>query len=221
MLYRKTFYALVAAATVIVDGNGIVLAKKRPACSAAGRFIATKSPLVASQVDAARLFSVTIATVSATSITLAIPGCSPATAKLKSGGTAIKAKWTSCAGLTGKVQLMGTVAKGCKQIKGTLSQSKGKPHRRRAGAHHRHRPRHLRWRNGHGRRLPHRHCRLHPKPHDLVHRSEDGHGRGHPHPRLELRNVGLLGRRRRRDRDRHRFPRAPGDPLGVEWLHPH
>src|SRR5437899_1765032 len=127
MLYRKAFYALVSAATVLVGGNGIALAKKGPACSAAGRIIATKSPLVATQLDAAGLFSVTIVTVSATSVTLAIPGCAPATVKLKRGGTVIKAKWTSCTGLTGKVQLMGTVVKGCKRINGTLSQSKGKP----------------------------------------------------------------------------------------------
>jgi len=127
MLYRKRFYALAAAATVLVGGNGIALAKKGATCSTGGRFIATKSPLVATQVDAAGLFSVTMA-VSATGTTLAIPGCTPAAVKLR--GTAIKAKWTSCTGLTGKVRLIATAVKSCKRIKGTLSQSKGKPKRK-------------------------------------------------------------------------------------------
>ncbi len=95
-------------------------AAKRPpptACTA-GRFLLTGAPLIRGQgapvTDAVEVGATRIA------IGAACAAVAPKRFKPTRRGTKVKARWDSCAGLTGKVTFTGAIVDGCDTLRGTL-----------------------------------------------------------------------------------------------------
>jgi cysteine-rich repeat protein len=105
---------LLAIGVLILAASAPPPASARPACT--GRFLASASLAIADG-------TIVLAGVDIAGGQVAIAGaCGPVRARMRRGphGTIVKAGWTSCAGLPGRVRLRARIDRGCRKLAGVL-----------------------------------------------------------------------------------------------------